>query len=195
MTAQWFKSQKTRAVKTLEIVASTWKNRYENHDQHRVYAFSPRAGKYSKNRRSVHGAGSVPSWIGGRASAAGRYVDPRVQAPVAEVVDTVRQADRSGQGGVGSRDRLRRFCRGIGPRHVDGCGLVRYRRPAPNDRSERGRGRETRAQRSAGTRAGSAGAPLKVEDGGNLHEFRYVDPTGGATCFLDQPPIMGQTAF
>jgi hypothetical protein len=27
MTAQWFKSQKRRAVKTLQIVTSTWKNR------------------------------------------------------------------------------------------------------------------------------------------------------------------------
>jgi hypothetical protein len=84
MTAQWFTSQKTRAVKTLQIVTSTWKNRYENPCQQRVYAFSPRAGKYSKNRPSVQDAGSVPSWIGGRASRAGPYVDPRVHAPVAE---------------------------------------------------------------------------------------------------------------
>jgi hypothetical protein len=76
MTAQWFKSQKTRAVKTLQIVTSTWKNRYENPYQQRVYAFSPRAGKYSKNRPSVQDAEGVPSWIGGRASKAGRYVDP-----------------------------------------------------------------------------------------------------------------------
>jgi hypothetical protein len=123
MTAQWFKSQKTRAVKTLQIVTSTLKNRYENHDQQRVYAFSPRAGKYSKNRPSVHGAGSVPSWIGGRASKAGPYVDPSVQAPVAEVVDTVRQADCSG-----------RPCAGLeGPRRVPPAA----RDPAPSARSPR----------------------------------------------------------
>jgi hypothetical protein len=81
MTAQWFTSRKTRAVKTLQIVTSTWKNRYENPYQQRVYAFSPRAGKYSKNRPSVQDAGGVPSWSGGRASRAGPYVDPGVQVP------------------------------------------------------------------------------------------------------------------